>query len=305
MSVANRASVPVRYYDRYAGRVVEESIYGEGWLRFVYGHPLGRLANAAVVRRAWFSVLYGALMNTRRSARKVPGFIAQFGIDMSQFEVPEAGWRHFNEFFSRHVKPGARPVAPGADTLVLPADGRHLVYPDGEDVSGLVVKGRAFSLAELLGNAEIAKSFEGGSLIVSRLCPTDYHRFHFPCVGIPSAPTRIGGPLDSVSPVAIMAGARCLCANKRELTLLRTDAVGLVAMVDVGAACVGRIVQTFQPGIPVEKGAEKGYFLFGGSTVITVFEPCRMHFADDLVAHSREGLETYARMGDVMGVVRS
>lgn len=302
--MTNRASTPVRYYDRYAACVVEESIYGEGWLRFVYGNPLGKLANLAVVRRAWFSVLYGALMNTRRSVSKVPAFITRFGIDMGQFEVPEGGWRNFNEFFSRRIKPGARPIAAAPDTVVLPADGRHLVYPDGSDLSGLVVKGRGFSLAELLGDAELAKSFEGGSLIVSRLCPTDYHRFHFPFHGVPFATRRIGGPLDSVSPVAIRAGSRCLCANKRELTLLKTDDIGCVAMVDVGAACVGRIVQTFEPGVPVGKGTEKGYFLFGGSTVITVFEQGRIQFADDLVANSQEGLETYARMGDVMGLVR-
>jgi phosphatidylserine decarboxylase len=296
-------ATPVRYYDRYQRRIVKEAIYGEAWLRFVYGNPLGRLANAAVVRRAWFSALFGAWMNTRSSARKIPAFVEKYGIDLAQFEVPEAGWRSFNEFFSRRVKPEARPLASDPRAVIFPADGRHLVYPDGADLSGLVIKGRPFTLSELLGG-EQAALFEGGAMVVSRLCPTDYHRFHFPLEGVPSAARRIGGPLDSVSPVAIAAGARCLCANKRELTFLDTPNAGRVALVEVGAACVGRIVQTFEPGRMVDRGAPKGMFLFGGSTVISVFGPGRVEFSPDLVAHSSEGLETYARMGDVMGRVR-
>jgi phosphatidylserine decarboxylase len=295
---------PVRYYDRYQGRVVEESIYGEKWLRFVYENPLGKLATFAVVKRAWFSVLFGAWMNTKRSAKNVPEFIARYGIDMAQFEVPAAGWANFNEFFSRRIKPESRPIAADPRTVILPADGRHTAYPDGADLSGLVVKGRAFTLAELLGDAALARTFEGGALVVSRLCPTDYHRFHFPLAGVPTAARRIKGPLDSVSPVAIGAGARSLCANKREVTILDTPNAGRVAIIEVGAACVGRMVQTFQPGAAVNKGAEKGYFLFGGSTVVTVFEQGRVELSDDLVAHSKDRMETYARMGDAMGALR-
>jgi phosphatidylserine decarboxylase len=303
-SVSTKAQ-PVRYYDRRARRVAEEAVYGEGWLRFSYGNPVGRLATGALVRRAWFSALFGAWMNTRASARNIPGFVARYGIDMTRFETPEAGWGSFNEFFSRKIKPEAHRVAPGDDTVVLPADGRHLAYPDGADLSGLVVKGRPFTLAELLGDAVLAQRFEGGALVVSRLCPTDYHRFHFPLAGTPGKTVRLPGPLDSVSPIAIRAGARCLCANKRELTLLETPRAGAVALVEVGAACVGRIEQTFRPDEPVAKGAEKGYFLFGGSTVVTVFEPGRVALDYDLVQETAAGMESYDRMGASLGKIVS
>jgi len=160
------------------------------------------------------------------------------------------------------------------------------------------------SLAELLGGKEAAAPFQGGALLVSRLCPTDYHRFHFPLAGIPGEARKIKGPLDSVSPVALAAGARSLAENKRAVTILQTEKFGRVALVEVGAACVGRIVQGFVPGRPVAKGDPKGLFLFGGSTVITVFEPGRLVFAEDLAANSAKGIETYARMGDRLGTRR-
>ena len=243
-------------------------------------------------------------MNTRRSAKSIPGFISRYAIDMNQYETPEGGWASFNAFFSRKLQPGARPIDPDPRTVVLPADGRHSAYPDGADLSGLVVKGRRFTLAELLGDADLARRFEGGALVVSRLCPTDYHRFHFPLAGIPGAAAKRVGSLDSVSPIALAAGARSLCANKREVTVLKTRDAGDVALVEVGAACVGRIVQSYRPGVEAARGGEKGYFLFGGSTVITIFEPGRIWLATDIVEQTAQGVETYARMGDALGILK-
>jgi phosphatidylserine decarboxylase len=159
-------------------------------------------------------------------------------------------------------------------------------------------------MAELFGSAEAARPFEGGALVVSRLCPVDYHRFHFPLAGTPGRALRLPGPLDSVSPVALRAGARALAANKRELTILDNTIAGRVALIEVGASCVGRIVQGYAPGQPVARGAEKGYFLFGGSTTITVFEPGKVTLDADLTANTTRGLETYAPMGSRMGVAR-
>jgi phosphatidylserine decarboxylase len=295
----------VLYYDRHQKKMVEEAVYGEAWLRFVYGNPLGKIARFTAVKRAWFSLLFGAWMNSKASAGWISDFVARYGIDLSEFEPPAAGeWASFNEFFSRRVKPGARPVDADPLAAVLPADGRHLVYPGGTDLTGLVVKGRPFTLAELLGGRDAAAPFEGGALAVSRLCPTDYHRFHFPLAGIPGEARRIRGPLDSVSPVALAAGARSLAENKREVTILETEVAGKVALVEVGAACVGRIEQSFLPGRPVVKGDPKGTFLFGGSTVVMVFQPGRLDFEGDLAANSALGIETYARMGERLGTLR-
>jgi phosphatidylserine decarboxylase len=295
----------VLVFDRQTGITSPEAIYGERWLRLTYGTFPGKAAAYAAFGRAWFSILFGAWMNTRFSARKIPSFISRFSIKMEEFEVPVGGWKSFNEFFSRKLRPGTRPVDAERNSIVLPADGRHSAYPDGADLSGLVVKGRPFTLAELFGSEALARPFQGGALVVSRLCPTDYHRFHFPLSGIPANAVPIRGRYDSVSPVAIRAGARSLCENRRTITILHTQSCGDVALIEVGAACVGRIEQTFTPDTPVEKGDEKGLFLFGGSTVITVFGKGRAVLAEDLVNNTASGVETYAKMGGVMGRIAS
>ena len=129
-----------------------------------------------------------------------------------------------------------------------------------------------FSLEELLGEAGLASEFSGGSMVISRLCPTDYHRFHFPVAGVPKESTLINGWLYSVSPVALRRNIRYLVENKRMMTVIETVEFGRVIMLEVGATNVGSIRQGFVPGRVVVEGEEKGLFdVPGGSCVITVF----------------------------------
>jgi phosphatidylserine decarboxylase len=175
------------------------------------------------------------------------------------------------------------------------------VFPDVDAADGFYVKGAKFSLAELLGDAALAERFAGGGMVISRLCPTDYHRFHFPCAGTPGEPRLINGWLYSVNPVALRQNVRYLVENKRVITLHESPIFGTVALIEVGATCVGTIRQLFAGGRPITKGEEKGLFKFGGSCVITLFQRGRIRFDADLVAQSRECRETYARMGDRLG----
>ena len=112
-------------------------------------------------------------------------------------------YRTFNEFFYRALKPEARPITAGEAVAVFPADGRHLVFPNVDAVEGFYVKGAKFTLAELLGDGALAAEFAGGAMLISRLCPVDYHRFHFPVAGTPGDARLINGWLYSVSPVAL------------------------------------------------------------------------------------------------------
>jgi phosphatidylserine decarboxylase len=185
---------------------------------------------------------------------------------------------------------------------VLPADGRHLAFPDVDAAAGFYVKGAKFSLAELLGDAALAQKFAGGAMVISRLCPVDYHRFHFPVAGTPGESRLVNGWLYSVSPVALRRNIRYLVENKREITLVASPVFGDVAILEVGATNVGTILQSFVPGRAVAKGDEKGMFAFGGSCVITLFARGRIAFEADLVASSAEHVEVYAKMGDRLGV---
>lgn len=302
------AAQPIHFYNRYTRKIETEKVFGEGWLRFAYGNPLGRLGVWAFARRALFSQFYGAKMNNPVSALRILPFIYKYDIDSDEFAKSPFDYKTFNEFFFRALKPGARPIAPGETVAVFPADGRHLAFANVDQAPGFYVKGATFTLAELLGEAELpdaerklAHTFENGSMLISRLCPVDYHRFHFPVSGTPAESRRIEGWLYSVSPVALRRNLRYLIANKREVTLIDSPQFGQVAMVEVGATNVGSIRQTFMAGRPVAKGDEKGMFAFGGSCVITLFQRGAIQFDADILAHSAEHRETYAKMGDRLG----
>ncbi|MEI6714669.1 MAG: archaetidylserine decarboxylase [Verrucomicrobiota bacterium] len=294
---------PIRFYNRYTQTTQTELVYGEAWLRWTYESVLGRFSTWALVKRSAFSRWYGWRMDQPSSAERVLPFIQDYDLNVAEFARSPDEFKTFNEFFYRELKPGARPIAPGEEVAVFAADGRHLAFPDVDEADGFYVKGMKFTLAELFCDPALAEEFRGGSMVISRLCPVDYHRFHFPVAGRPGAPRILNGDLFSVSPIALRKNVGYLVQNKRALTLIEDTRFGRVAMFEVGATCVGTIKNVFQPGSPVVKGAEKGFFTFGGSCVITVFAKGRIRFADDLVEQSRHQIETYARMGDVLGEV--
>jgi phosphatidylserine decarboxylase len=292
----------IHYFNRYTQRVETEQIYGEGFMRWIYGSLSGRLALHAVAKRAFFSRWYGWRMDRPASRAKVAPFIQNFRVDTGEFTDPPDSFRTFNEFFYRKLKPEARPIAGDVKTAVFPADGRHLGFPDVSQAEGIFVKGEVFSLGELLRDRELAGQFHRGAMVLSRLCPVDYHRFHFPVAGLATEPRLINGWLYSVSPIALRQNIRIFTENKRAITRIESPEFGTVLMLEVGATNVGSFEYTFTPNTRVAKGAEKGYFKFGGSSTITLFEPGRVKLDDDLLAHTAEHRELYARMGDRLGV---
>jgi phosphatidylserine decarboxylase len=182
------------------------------------------------------------------------------------------------------------------------------VFPEVDRAEGFYVKGAKFTLPELLGEAHlppeqqpVAAGFAGGAMLISRLAPPDYHRFHFPVDGRAGEPLLIPGWYYSVHPIALRHNLHYLVENRRMVTLVESPVFGRVAMIEIGATCVGRIRQTFIPGRNMGKGEEKGLFAFGGSCVITLFGRGRIRFDADLVEQSAQQRETYAKMGERMG----
>lgn len=290
----------ITYWNRHTGREEEEQVYGGAWLEWIYGSALGKLALHALVKRAAFSVLYGALMDAPSSVQRIGPFIREFGLDPAEFlDAPET-FRSFNEFFFRKLRREVRPVDGREEVAVLPADGRHLGFADASAAESVYVKGQRFDLVALLGEVD-AELYRGGALVCSRLCPVDYHRFHFPVGGIPSEAVRTGGYLYSVNPVALRLNLGYLWENVRWKVTVESERFGRVAMVAVGATNVGSVVETYREGERVEKGAERGYFRFGGSYMMTFFEPGRVILEDDLLEAGRTGRELYARFGTALG----
>ncbi len=295
------ANGEVRYIDRRDGQIKKEAIYGERPLRWAYGNPLGRLAQWLLIRRWIVSAWYGRRMSMAESSLRIRPFIEQYSLDEGEFAESVDEYNSFNEFFYRKLKSSARPVDPATDSVVFPADGRHLAFADITGESNFFVKGQAFDLAQFLADPDLAKSYEGGSMLLSRLCPVDYHRFHFPCTGEAGVPRFINGWLYSVSPIALITRPSIFWENKRVVTSIETPGLGQVQFVEIGATMVGTIRQTYMPGEAVAKGDEKGYFAFGGSSVALLFEKGRIGFDTDLLENTANGIETYARVGESMG----
>jgi len=293
---------PIQFYNRHTSEVETESVYGEGFLRWAYGNPLGRLTVEVAVKRLLFSRWYGWRMNRPASQSKVQPFIQNYGVDVDEFADPVDSYRSFNEFFYRKLKPAARPIAEGGNVAVFPADGRHLAIQDLNATDQFYIKGQRFDLEKFLGDAELAQEFEGGSVLISRLCPVDYHRYHFPISGEAGEVEILDGSLRSVSPLALRRQLAILWENRRARTLVDSPEFGKVVVMEVGATCVGGMHSTFSSG-SVQKGDDKGYFSFGGSCVTTVFKKGAIQFDDDLNEHAANGHEVYAKMGERCGVV--
>ena len=288
----------VTFFNRYSQKMETEAIYGESYLKFIYGNPLGKLALWAAVKRSFFSKWYGSRMSAQSSAKKISPFISDYNLDSSQFVDSLENFKSFNDFFSRKLKSSSRPIHGTDNQLIFPTDGRHIVVNDLSREQAIWAKGQSFNLKKLLGSAERAERYKHGSVLISRLCPTDYHRFHFPCSGIISESELMNGYLYSVNPIALMRNISYLWQNKRSVTELDSKIFGKVCLLEVGATCVGCIMQTYEEGL-VDKGQEKGYFRFGGSMTMVFLEPERVTYSEDLIEQSQNGTELYAVMGDV------
>lgn len=291
---------PVRYRDRESGALLTERVFSERELRFFYGGRVGRFLTRFVFSRGPFNTLYGRRQRSRRSKGKIKAFVDRLGIDASEAARHLSDYESLDDFFCRTLRGGARPLDPDPDALLSPTDGRILVFPDLPAGALLTVKSSTVALSQLLVDPDLAARYAGGSAVILRLAPADYHRFHFPADGIASASQTHGSRLHSVHPIALAAGAPSF-RNKRAISTLATERFGQLCIVEVGAMVVGTIVQTYVPG-PVTRGQEKGTFRFGGSTVVLLAEPGRLRFDPDLIEASAKGLETYVKVGTRLGV---
>ena len=293
----------IQFFNRYTGQVETETVYGEKWLRFILFNPFGKIALHMAAKRAWFSRWYGWRMSGFSSKSRVKPFIETYGIAEEEHVKRADEFTSFNDFFYRKLKPEARPVDEAEDSVVFPADGRHLGFSKASEVEGVFVKGQQFNLERLLGDSDLAARYADGAAVFSRLCPVDYHRFHFPVAGVPGNARLINGLLYSVNPLALRDRLAILWENKRYVTEIDTEEVGKVLMLEIGATNVGSVNLTYVPTRPVKKGEEKGYFAFGGSATFTIFEPGRVKLADDLLEQSAQQRELYAKVGDYMGKI--
>ena len=287
----------IQYYERKSGQLMTEKVAGEKWLVWLYNNPIGEATLWALVKRKTVSSIYGKMMDRTSSATRIQPFIEDFDIDMSG--VQEQEFKNFNDFFTRKLEDTVRPVDTRFNIVVSPADGKILAFADISN-SDFIIKGFRFDVSSFLDNTVLAEKYHDGALVIIRLAPVDYHRFHFPVSGDLTPSIKIEGGYYSVNPFALRKKAEILCLNKREYTILSNPLFGDVIMAEVGATMVGSIVQTYK-GSSVIKGKEKGYFKFGGSTVALLFEKNKISIDRDLLINTANGYETAVKMGERIG----
>ena len=291
----------IEYINRSTDKIEIEKVPGENFLKFLYYNPFGKLALESVVKRKFLSKWYGKKMDSPESCKMIEKFAVENGIDLEETKKSLKEFKSFNDFFIRELKNGARKIDYDEDTLVSPADGRILVIENLHDSSKFFLKGEEFTLSEFFKDEVLAEKYQGGIMVIVRLAPVDYHRFHFPADGKISESKEIKGYYYSVSPHAIRKNFRIFCENKREYSILSTEKYGDICMCEIGATMVGGIKQTYKPETFVKKGEEKGYFYFGGSTVIMFLEKDRVEIDRDILENSINGIETKIFMGEGIG----
>ncbi len=204
---------PIQYYERESGQIKTEKVAGEKWLVWLYYNPVGEATLWALAKRKLVSSIYGNMMDRTSSAKKIHPFIEDFDIDMSVAQKQE--FNNFNDFFTRKLKDDARPIDTSSTIVVSPADGKILAYADISN-SDFIIKGYRFDVSSFLDNPDLAQKYHDGALLIIRLAPVDYHRFHFPVSGNLSPNKKIDGDYYSVNPFALRKKAEIFCLNKRE-----------------------------------------------------------------------------------------
>lgn len=255
------------------------------------------------------SVKMGTEYDSPESKQHIVPFIQSFQLEESLTEMVEPDpdkYDTFNQFFAREIKESARPIAEPENDLVVssPADCRLTAFPTVDQATKYWIKGFGFTLEKLLGSADLAKQFEGGSIVIARLAPQDYHRWHAPVSGTVTSINEIPGAYYTVNPQAINEAGTLdvFCENRRSvMTLKRTSTGSPVAIIAVGAMLVGSIKYVDgvgAVGAQVKRGQCMGAFYYGGSTVINIYPSGEVILDADLVENScREDCETYVKVG--------
>lgn len=288
----------IKTYNRVTKKYENEQVAGYTYLNWVYSSPVGMKLLELIIKKKLFSKLYGFFCDSKLSKNKIPSFISDFSIDMSLCEKKPEQYESFNDFFTRKI---TRPIESSLSSLISPGDGKILAY-DHIELNKLVqIKGYTYSFDKLINDSSIASKYSDGTCLILRLSPTDYHRFCFIDNGICEKTKQIKGDYYSVNPIALKTVTELFCKNKREWSIFHSDNFGDVLCIEVGATFVGSIIQTYSPKQRVKKGDEKGYFKFGGSTIILFFEKGKVRIDEDIIIQTKNGYETNVVVGEKIG----
>jgi len=284
----------VKVYDRAKKEYYEEIQYGEKALNFLYNNLFGRLLLKIAVSKN-FSRLEQRRMEKPSSVKKIKPFIEKYGINTDDFEKKD--YTSFNDFFTRRLAEQKCHACADKDAVISPADSKLLVFRITDDVK-LNIKHSVYDIGALLRNEQQAECFSGGLCFVYRLTVDDYHRYCFAESGKVTLNRRIDGVLHTVS--SLSQKYSVYTENCREYCVIETEDIGNVIQMEVGAMLVGKILNS--DAQYAVKGEEKGFFSYGGSTIIILYGRDKVCPDKDILKNSADGIETRVRYGEKVGM---
>lgn len=268
-----------------------------GIFRFLYDCAAGNVLLRALIRPG-VSELVGRAMDSRASRLLIAPFMKRSGVSLEGCVEKEFGC--FNEFFSRRLAAGERPMPEDDGCVTAPCDGKLTVY-DIDENARFTIKGVEYTMTELLRDSAAAELFNGGVLMLFRLTVDDYHRYSHVTDGVETERRHLQGFYHTVNPYALERRA-VFRENTREWSLVESERLGSVLTCEVGAMLVGKICNAPRTADGrVCRGSEKGYFRFGASSVIVCFQAGRITVDEDILRNTAEGYETAVRMGERVG----
>ena len=286
-----------KIYDRQNKKIVEENQYKEEVLNFLYNNLFGR-----ILLKMWFiTPIYSKIIakrkNSKKSIKEIEPFIIKNNIKIDEFE--DKKYISFNDFFIRKYKKENMHINKEKNTLISPAESKLLVYNIEKDLK-VKIKGSIYSLFEIVKDNEIEKEFIDGKILIFRLGVNDYHRYISIDDGRLIKTNKIKGKLHTVS--SISDKYKIYKENAREVNYLECSNLGKIIQIEVGAMQVGKIVNLKKDKFT--KGEEKGYFEYGGSTIVVIIKKDKIEIDQDILENSKNGIETKIKIGEKIGEIK-
>ena len=271
-----------------------EEIKSTKTLSFFYNTLLGRIL-LKICTMKFISDIAGIYMNSRLSKYKIKKFIKDNKIKITDYE--KTNYNSFNEFFTRKIISIKRPINMTKTAFISPCDSKLSVYTISNDLT-LNIKNSYYTIDTII-DKKILKEYKEGYALVFRLSPTDYHRYCYRDSGYQEKNNKIKGILHTVQPIALKR-YNFYKTNTREWTILHTNNFNEVVHIEIGAMTIGKIKNEHENYI-FKKGEEKGYFEFGGSTIVLLVKKGIITIDEDILENSKNNIETYVKYGEKIG----
>jgi phosphatidylserine decarboxylase len=258
---------------------------------FLYKNLIGRIILKLATKR-FVSKIAGKYLNRKKSIKYINNFVKDNNIDMSEY--PQVEYKSFNDFFSRKIKEGKRAFSSSKKDFCSPSDSKILVYKISDN-SEFIIKNKKYTLERILRDKKLSEEYKNGYFIVFRLSVDDYHRYAYIDNGKLLKRCEINGRFHTVGPIAFEK-FKVYEENQREYEILKTENFNEIIQMEVGAMMVGKIKNHKKKYF--KRGEEKGYFLFGGSTIVIMVKENIIEIDEDILNNSEKGIETKIKQGE-------